>query len=412
MTTATGTPITTRTDGNDPAGAMPLPTRRDEAWRYAPHRDLARLAFGPAPQAVDVPADVLAGIPQLGGPLVVMVNGVVDSELSQLESLPAGLTVHPGGGADGGDSRLAPHTELDAAAPVDAYDALNRSLSGNGVSVLVDAGEQIDPPIHVAHLLHPGDAPNAVCGRVRITLGEASAATVVETHVSVGDLAGGASVRTSIVLEADATLEHLVLQDLSAQQMLLARIEVNQHPRSRLRARSFNLGGRYGRIASQVDLVGEGAEADLAGLYSGSGDQVLDQQPTVVHRAPGCTSRQAYRGVLDDSSTGVFSGGIDVRPGADGTDARQSNDNLLLSRQAEVDTQPRLEILADDIACQHGATVGQLDPTALFYLRTRGMTEDEAGRVLVNAFADQVVEEVRHDAVRDWLSRRLGHDHD
>lgn len=395
MATATTTPT--------PAGDMPLPTRRDEAWRYAPHRELAQLNFRPAPEIRrDVDA-ALAAAPQLDGLRVVLVNGVVDEQRSQLGSPSPGVTV--GGGPAVAD-------ELDEDAPVDAYDALNRSLAGDGLSVEVDAAVDFDQPIHIVHVLDPAVEHDAYCGRVRIALGEGSTATIVETHVGAGDTTGGANVRTTAVLAAGATLEHLVLQDLAASQVLLARLEVRQGADSRLQARSFNLGASYGRVASHVDLAGEGADADLAGLYSGNGEQVLDQQPTVVHRMPGCTSRQAYRGVLDDSSTGVFSGGIDVRPGADGTDARQSNDNLLLSRQAEVDTQPRLEILADDVACQHGATVGQLDQTALFYLRSRGVPADEAARVLINAFADQVVDEVRHAAVRQWLAQLLGHDHE
>jgi Fe-S cluster assembly protein SufD len=116
--------------------------------------------------------------------------------------------------------------------------------------------------------------------------------------------------------------------------------------------------------------------------------------------------------VLDDASTGVFNGGIDVRPGADGTDAEQANDNLLLSNRAEANTQPRLEILADEVACKHGATVGQLDDTALYYLRTRGIASDDARRLLINGFADQVVDDVSIEVLRDWITRRLGHDHD
>ena len=116
--------------------------------------------------------------------------------------------------------------------------------------------------------------------------------------------------------------------------------------------------------------------------------------------------------MLDDESTGVFNGGIDVRPGADGTDAEQSNDNLLLSNRAEVNTQPRLEILADEVACKHGATVGQLDDTALYYMRSRGIPADEARRLLINGFADQVVDDVGIEAVRTWITHRLGHDDD
>ena len=153
--------------------------------------------------------------------------------------------------------------------------------------------------------------------------------------------------------------------------------------------------------------------ADLSGLFFGVGEQILDQQITVVHQAKDCTSRQTFRGVLDDASTGVFNGGIDVCPGADGTDAEQSNDNLLLSNRAEVNTQPRLEILADEVACKHGATVGQLDDTALYYLRSRGISADDARRLLINGFADS---DRRRRRRRGRAQRGSptdsGHDHD
>ena len=253
---------------------------------------------------------------------------------------------------------------------------------------------------------------NTSSTRVVIELGVGSAATVVETRVGVGAGFGGSSVHTSVVLADDARLEHVLVQDLPVEQVHLARVTVRQGANSTLHTRSFNLGSSYGRLAYDVDLVGAGAVADLSGLFFGVGEQILDQQITVVHDAQDCTSRQTFRGVLDDASTGVFNGGIDVCPGADGTDAEQSNDNLLLSNRAEVNTQPRLEILADEVACKHGATVGQLDDTALYYLRSRGLDADDARRLLINGFADQIVDDVSVEAVRNWITHRLGHDHD
>ena len=237
-----------------------------------------------------------------------------------------------------------------------------------------------------------------------------SSATVVETRIGSGDTFGGSNVRTEISLAADASLEHIILQDLPSTQIHLGRVDVIQAAGSTLRARLFNLGSDYGRVAYYVHLAGEGAHADLSGLYFGFGQQTLDQQITVVHGAKDCTSRQSYRGVLDDASTGVWNGGVDVRPGADGTDSEQSNDNLLLSRQAEANTMPRLEILADEVSCQHGATVGQLDEAALYYMRSRGIPKDEASRLLINGFADQMMDDLESEAVRTWITERLGHD--
>jgi len=388
---------------------LDYPTKRDEAWRYAPHRALSELSFGPPVElGDDVPPDLDEEIPALDGPRIVVINGVVDTERSSLAG-PDGLRM-----STLAETRNQRPEVVEAhfapARVADAFVALNVEFGVDGAVIDVADGAQISTPIHVVDVEIPDATPNASCTGVVIQLGAGSSATVVETRLGAGPEFGGSNIRTTVNLGDDATLEHVLLQDVPASQIHLSRIEVTQGSGSTFRARSFNLGASYGRVTYDVDLAGSGAFTDLSGLFFGFGDQVLDQQVNVVHVAENCTSRQSFRGVLDDESTGVFNGGIDVRPGADGTDAEQSNDNLLLSDRAEVNTQPRLEILADEVACKHGATVGQLDETALYYLRSRGISADEARRLLINGFADQVVDGVGIEAVRTWLTHRLGHD--
>lgn len=387
------------------------PTKRDEAWRYAPHRELGELTFGPTGSVVvDLPADLVAQIPALDGPRIVIINGAVDRARSDLAT-PDGVYLRSLADATESQPDLVNH-QGDRAGVVDAFTAYNLAYATDGAVIVVDAGVDVAAPIHVVDITAPGSVTNSSSSRVIIDVGAGSSVTVIESRLGVGTEFGGSNVRTTVALGDDATLEHVVLQDLPAQQVHLSRVEVAQGERSTLRTRSFNLGASYGRLAYHVELAGAGAHAELSGLFFGDGEQILDQQITVVHRAKDCTSRQLFRGVLDDASTGVFNGGIDVCPGADGTDAEQSNDNLLLSNRAEVNTQPRLEILADEVACKHGATVGQLDDTALYYLRSRGINAEEARRLLINGFADEVVDDVSIEAVRNWITRRLGHDHD
>ena len=401
-----------------PIGAVELldgvvrPTKRDEAWRYAPHRQLGELTFGPAAGSVvvDLPADLVAQIPALDGPRIVIINGVVDRERSDLAT-PDGVYLRSLGDATESQPELVNH-QGDPAEVVDAFMAYNLAYATDGAVIVVDAGVDVVAPIHVVDITAPGSVTNSSSSRVIIDVGAGSSVTVIESRLGVGTELGGSNVRTTVALGDDATLEHVVLQDLPAQQIHLSRVEVTQGERSTLRTRSFNLGASYGRLAYHVELAGAGAHAELSGLFFGDGEQILDQQITVVHRAKDCTSRQLFRGVLDDASTGVFNGGIDVCPGADGTDAEQSNDNLLLSNRAEVNTQPRLEILADEVACKHGATVGQLDDTALYYLRSRGINAEEARRLLINGFADEVVDDVSIESVRNWITLRLGHERD
>jgi Fe-S cluster assembly protein SufD len=395
------------TDGHpDVLDGIGLPTKRDEAWRYAPHRQLAGLTFGPTVGVpVDLALDLDALLPTLDGPRVVVVNGVVDHDRSTLHASREQLHL----------SEVEVFTrsaDRSAERVTDGFAALHLANAGDAVVIDVAAGAALDEPIHVIDVTVPGTAINTSCSNVIIEVGAGASAVVVESRIGVGSAFGGSSVHTSVVLAEDARLEHVLVQDLPAEQVHLSRVTVRQAANSTLHTRSFNLGASYGRLAYDVELVGAGAVADLSGLFFGVGEQILDQQITVVHDAQDCTSRQTFRGVLDDASTGVFNGGIDVCPGADGTDAAQSNDNLLLSNRAEVNTQPRLEILADEVACKHGATVGQLDDTALYYLRSRGINADEARRLLINGFADQIVDDVSIEAVRNWITHRLGHDHD
>ncbi len=392
--------------------AMGYPTKRDETWRYAPHAVLDRLSFGP-PGAIDrgVFSEIDGQIPALDGPRIVIVNGVVDEARSDMTALADGLNLStPGHRSHGVADRIAVHPDPGPADVHDAFVALNVAFSGDGVGVHVAPGRHLDAPIHIVMVSTSAGTHNTSCSKLAIQIDAGSSATVVETKLGAGGEFGGANTRTTISMGDNATLDHVVVQDVPSTQVHLSRTEVTQGAGSELRARLFNLGATYGRIAYDVHLAGEGARADLSGLYFGSGNQTLDQQINVVHAAKNCTSRQAFRGVLDDESTGVFNGAIEVRPGADGTDAAQSNDNLLLSNRAEANTQPRLEILADDVACKHGATVGQLDDEAMYYLRTRGIAVDEARRLLIHGFADQAVHDVGIEVLRTWITQRLGHD--
>lgn len=396
-----------------------LPTRRDEAWRYAPHRQLGELSFG-SPSGVaadpagadDLGVDLDTAVPQLDGPRIVIVNGVFDRQRSVLDDVD-GLSISALADAHTDRTDLvAARTDRGADATLDAFAARNLVYGVDGVVVAVDEGVTIDAPVQIVDIAVPGSEVNTSSTGVVVHVGNGSALTVVETRLGVGDRFGGSNVRTSIRVGDDARLDHIVIQDLPTTQVHLGAVDIVQGARSNVRTRSFNLGAAYGRLECSVELAGPEAQVELSGLFFGVGDQVLDQQISVVHAMENCTSRQAYRGVLDDAATGVFNGGIDVRPGADGTDASQSNDNLLLSNRADVNTQPRLEILADEVACKHGATVGQLDETALYYLRSRGIPADRARRLLINGFADQMIDDVGIEEVSSWITRRLGHDHD
>lgn len=386
------------------------PTKRHDAWRYAPHQQLSALSFGPPVTPAAAVFNPAAQIPVLDGPRIVVINGVVDVELSSTTG-SAGLSLSSLLDARRDQpERIGSHFDHGNSEITDAYMALNLAFGNDGAVVLLDDDVVLDVPIHIVHIGVPDETRNASCTGVVIEVGARSSATVVETRIGVGSEFGGSNIRTTVTLGTAASLEHVLLQDMPPSHVQLSSINVHQAADSRFLARSFNLGASYGRAAYNVDLAGPGAYVDLSGLFFGFGDQVLDQQINVIHTAKNCTSRQSFRGVLDDESTGIFNGGIEVRPGADGTDAEQSNQNLILSERAEINTQPRLEILADEVACKHGATVGQLDDTAMYYMQSRGIPATDARRLLINGFADEVVDEVGIESVQAWITRRLGHD--
>ena len=386
------------------------PTKRHDAWRYAPHQQLSALSFGPPVTPAAAVFNPAAQIPVLDGPRIVVINGVVDVKLSSTTG-SAGLSLSSLLDARRDQpERIGSHFDHGNSEITDAYMALNLAFGNDGAVVLLDDDVVLDVPIHIVHIGAPDETRNASCTGVVIEVGARSSATVVETRIGVGSEFGGSNIRTTVTLGTAASLEHVLLQDMPPSHVQLSSINVHQAADSRFLARSFNLGASYGRAAYNVDLAGPGAYVDLSGLFFGFGDQVLDQQINVIHTAKNCTSRQSFRGVLDDESTGIFNGGIEVRPGADGTDAEQSNQNLILSERAEINTQPRLEILADEVACKHGATVGQLDDTAMYYMQSRGIPATDARRLLINGFADQVVDEVGIESVQAWITRRLGHD--
>lgn len=392
-----------------------FPTRRDEAWRYAPHRLLGELTFGPSePTAADRSAalDLDARLPSLDGPRIVIVGGVFDRERSRLADVPGVSISSLADAAAAGHAAARAHLDRPDERVADAYVALNVAYGTDGVVISVAPDVVVAETIHVIDVAAATGSANTSSTGVVVDVGARSSVTLVESRIGVDDELGGSNVLTAITAGEGARIEHVVLQDLPAHQVHLARIEIDQAAGSSVRTHSFNLGAAYGRVAYHATLDGAGASVELSGLYFGVGEQTLDQQLTVVHAQPDATSRQSFRGVLDDSSTGIFNGGIEVRPGADGTDAEQANDNLLLSHRAEANSQPRLEIYADEVACKHGSTVGQLDEQALYYLRSRGIAHEEARRLLINGFADQVVDALTIDPVCDWITRRLGHDHD
>jgi len=386
-----------------------LPSRQQEEWRFTRLGPIGEAVFEPPP-AVPSRVDISAWkIP--ASHLLVFVDGILDTELSDVRELPDGVVVSNLVLAASAGSRLV-SKHLGSLAPVGEHfsAALNTAVFADGAVVHIPVGVELEQPIQLMFVSGADSRATLAAPRVLVVAGPSSRATVVESHVG----GGGASLScpvSEIVLEEEATVEHIVVVDEASTASHLAVCQVQLAARSGYVARTVSLGGALVRTDMAVTLDGEAAAAELAGLYLTDGDQQADSHITVRHAQPGCRSSQLYKGILAGSSRAVFNGRIIVDLDAQKTDARQSNRNLLLSDQAIVNSNPQLEIFADDVRCTHGSTVGRLDEEAVFYLRSRGISREEARRLLTLAFTNEVVERIPIESVRSRLeaeiSRRL-----
>jgi len=373
-----------------------IPTTRLEDWRFTPTRALEKLEFSAA-GAAPAPSGLLASARQRVGDahVAVFVNGRLQSGVSELGGLP------PGARLDSLHRVLADTPERAAArlgTLVDvkrgAFAALNLALCIDGAFVELAPGTRLERPLHLIFAHVGGERPSAVHPRVYLQAGEHSRACIVEHHLGLAGSRGLINATSELWLERGAELEYVLLQELPREEFFFTALGVRQDEDSRFSAHSLALGAALGRVELRVSMQGEGARADLAGLYLASGSQLLDHHIGVEHAVPHTTSRQLYKGVLSERARGVFHGRVHVRPDAQKSDAVQTNRALLLSDGAQLDTKPQLEIYADDVKCSHGASVGQLDEAQLFYLRARGIAEPEARRLLTAAFAREVLEKV------------------
>lgn len=393
---------------------LPCPERRQESWRYTPLPPLLDTAFQPATLEEDLlfadDIEQLRLTPSQG-PLIVLHNGFFLPELSNLpedgtigvESLRNALA--------NGDKTLQTHLgELSGEQP-HLFQALNTAMLGEGVYLHIKAGAQLIQPIEILHVSLGFASGYLAQPRLLVVVGEGAQASIVEQYTHLSDVLCLNNTVTEIFLQAGARLEHSRLQNESPRTRHLASLYIRQAQGSQYRNTTLAMGGLWSRTEFHTDFSGMGADCELNGFYLAGDRQSHDMHLDVVHNLPGCSSRSRFRGILHGHGKAVFDGNIEVRPDAQKTDARLSNDNLLLSRDAEIDTKPRLEIYADDVQCSHGTTVGQMDEEMLFYLRSRGIPQAQAVNMICTGFADEIIGtcglETLENRAREVLSHQL-----
>jgi Fe-S cluster assembly protein SufD len=385
-----------------------LPTRRQENWRFTNLRALEKTIFPPvlpdAPHpSVALPVKYLLGVPTYR---FVLVNGRFAPELSDPGALPPGVSLKPV--ADGKETDLHDGSTAREGNP---FLALNAAFFNDGFDLNLAAGEQssapseFDRPIEILHL-GQATAPLSAHLRNRI-VADSRGATLIETFAGTGP--DWVNAATEIEIRAGASLRHIVLLDDGSHAIHLSHRRITLAEGARYEGFTLALGGHLTRQDTHVAINGENADCVLNGAYLLRGNQETTIATLIDHAAPGSRTREFFKGVVADRAHGVFQGKIGVRQDAQKTDAHQLNKNLLLGTRAVVDTKPELEIYADDVKCSHGATVGDLDEDALFYLRTRGIPEEAARRMLIEAFAGEAVDLVEDAAAQGYLRRHLEH---
>jgi Fe-S cluster assembly protein SufD len=388
--------------------AAGFPAQRQEDWKYTNLRRLEARSFAPATSA----AIAIGGHEQQwigkAGLRVVLVNGHWMPTLSSSEAQLPGMTL----------LTLKQWSEHDPAAAAkfiaqtspanpSALEDLNLAFFEDGVVLDVAAGATPDQPIYIVHQWTDGAAQLMSNPRVVVRAGANSRCVVIEHFVGTNAGENFTNAVCEIDIAAGASVEHYRIQQESLRSFHIGHVDVRLQQDSRYASHDIALGASLARVNLSTILQGPGAHVALNGLIAPLGTQHLDAHTSIDHAAPHTTSDENYRGIAGERGRGVFNGKVIVRPDAQKTDARQSSRNLLLTAGAEIDTKPELEIYADDVKCSHGATTGQLDATALFYLRSRGLDEAAARALLIRAFAETIVTSIGPPSVRDHLERLL-----
>ena len=393
-------------------GALGFPTKRDEEWRFTNVGPMSKIPFRCArpqdPNGLQSEQLVCATFGDPTANLLVFVNGQFKKDLSAVWNHPTGIelgNIHSL--IERNPERAETLLRSDFADVRNPFQALNAAFMCDGAYVNIPKDTLVEDPIHVLFVSTPVGDPVRCHPRNLVVAEEGGRATIVESYIGFGDHTYLMNTVTDVVCDANAglNLHHLQRESESAYHISSTLIE--QRDNSHFASTSVSMGGALVRNDVRATLDGEGIECTLEGLTMARRDQHVDNQTFVDHTKPNCNSHELYKSILDDQSTGVFNGRILVRKGAQRTDARQTNRNLLLSDDATTNSMPQLEIYADDVKCTHGATTGKIDETELFYLQSRGLGMKAARALLTHAFASEIIGRIGVEPVRAWLDADL-----
>lgn len=384
---------------------LDFPDRKNEEWRYTNISPLLQQNFSipnnnTKLDATDLPNHILKGIDAY---VMIFVNGKFSAEHSQLGNIQKGIKIKSLADCiKNNDKDLLQHFGKYADYKNNIFTSLSTAFTTDGAFITVDDNCTIERPIYLLFLTKAGNVNIQTQPRNLIVAGKNSQLTVIEHFSSTDNSTYFTNTITEIVAQENAVIDHVKLQEESINAFHIARMEVYQERSSNFTSHLISTGGKLSRNDLTSKFNGEGGEAMLNGLFLIEKDQLFDVHSFIDHAKPNCNSHEHYKGILDDDSHGVFNGKIMVRKDAQKTNAFQENNNILLSTNSLINTKPQLEIFADDVKCSHGATIGQLDNDAKFYLKSRGIGEEASKEILLHAFASDVVNHIKIDAVKNY----------
>jgi Fe-S cluster assembly protein SufD len=403
-TRPTATLQSLRQAGRNRFRALPFPSPHTEDWRFTSIAPLLQTPFELANQATSIDPGLLPALPTTDAIRLTFVNGRFAAGLSNCDCLPDGVTV---GNLASATPDQAKQLARIADSQEQVFTALNTALLHDGAFVIVPDGKSLGHVIEILYVVAAADRKLAIHPRTLLVVGKNSQATCVERYFAVeGDsVPYFTNAVTEIALGPGAIVDHYKVQKEGLSAYHVANTQAVLAQAANFTTHYVALGGGLVRNEVRVRFDGEAGEATVNGLYLGAGKQHLDNYTVIDHAQPRCASHELYKGVLADQAHGVFNGKIFVRKDAQKTDAKQTNKVLLLSDGATINTKPQLEIFADDVKCTHGATVGQLNADQLFYLQSRGIPAEQARRLLTFAFANDIVNRIKIESIRDQLER-------
>jgi len=385
---------------------LDFPTTKDEEWKYTSIAPLLEHNFVPSLQKKSLTKEQLMDFlfENLNSNVVIVVNGLYYEELTTLKNIPKGVEVSSIAKAISSNSPLIKkHFGKYADFTTHIFTSLSTAFTKDGVLIHIPEGKIVEQPIHILFITDSGKEKLLIQPRNLFVAEKNSQVTIIEHFVNIDSGIYFTNTVTEIVVGENAIVDHIKLQEESKSAFHIGRMEVDQERASNFASHFISLGASLTRNEFNSKFSDEGGECKLNGLFLTEGTQLFDVHTLIDHAKPHCNSHEHYKGILNDASRGVFNGKVIVRQDAQKTNAFQENNNIILSKEALVNTKPQLEIFADDVKCSHGATIGQLDKEAMFYLKSRGIGEETARTILIHAFASDVVRSIKVDAVKNYI---------